>query len=307
MNTQHLLYFVTTVECGSVGKAAQKLLVNHSSIIYALNELEKNIGKQLVIREKNRLIITEMGERVYEDAKLVLAVTDSWLSDSLEGTVIPYSIDAVPCIFNTILPDLIDNIKSIYPSLYIQSKEIASVSEVLYYKQAVPDLFLSTSFERESIAEQSLLSSKHIEKLPLFKSRVAFFCNRNCIEHMGGAITEEEIRSIPLCTYFVSSVDLKSLFPLLSLKEIYFVENQLEAIEQMKVKKVGSILPKFLKGFTHLIDPEKIQVYDIEGCNIYSYISLYYAKFLRKSYINNRIINLIQKYPYFSIEGIEKI
>ena len=306
MNTQHLLYFVKTVEFGSIGKAARELMVNHSSIIYAINELEKTINQTLLVREKNRVIVTEIGERVCEDAKLILAVVNSWQSGLPANGAIQYSIDAVPSIFNTVLPKLIQEIKIIYPGITVQSKEIASITEVLSYQEELPDIFLSSSFEKNSLVEQRLCSSQNIEKLPLFKSKVAFFCNKSCLDKTTDSITIEEVSKIPLCTYFVASIDLNPLMPLLRLKELYFVENQLEAIEQLKTKKVGTILPEFLRSFPELIDPEKIRVYNFSETMLYSYISLYYPRSSRKSYIANRILNIIKKYPYTTIEGVEK-
>lgn len=309
VNTQHLKYFVETIECGSIGKAAQKLLVNHSSIIYALNELEKSLNQQLLVREKNKILATEMGEQVYTDAKLILEIVDSWrLRDlALTKNMIMYNIDAIPSIFNSFLPDLVSSIKKLYPSFCIQSKEVASIIEVLQYKEKIPNIFFSSSFKKDSVIEQRLCESQNIEKIPLFKSKVAFFCNQNCLDDIEDSISIDDIKKIPLCTYIISAMDFNPLTPFLNLKNLYLVENQLETIEYIKTKNAGTLLPAFLKSFPNLVDLDKIRVCDILNINMYAYVSLYFFGDNRKSYINNRIINLIEKYPFESIEGIEKI
>ena len=69
MQHSWLRSFHYTATLGRVSAAAEQLHVASSSISTQIRQLEDYFGVRLFIRERNRLILTEVGERLVEDTK----------------------------------------------------------------------------------------------------------------------------------------------------------------------------------------------------------------------------------------------
>lgn len=65
-NPAHLIHFVTIVEEGSFGAAADALGVSQPSLSRSLKLLEARIGAQLMTRNRNGIALTEIGSRIFE-------------------------------------------------------------------------------------------------------------------------------------------------------------------------------------------------------------------------------------------------
>ncbi|MBO5139075.1 MAG: LysR family transcriptional regulator [Peptococcaceae bacterium] len=60
MDTEHIHYFLETVQCGSINKASEKLNLNHQHLGRILTALEREIGAKLL--ERNRVGVTLTAE-----------------------------------------------------------------------------------------------------------------------------------------------------------------------------------------------------------------------------------------------------
>ena len=61
MTFQQLTYVVEIAKCGSINKAAHKLLLSQSGISTAVRELEQELGIQIFNRSANGIYLTEAG------------------------------------------------------------------------------------------------------------------------------------------------------------------------------------------------------------------------------------------------------
>ena len=73
INSHELLTFVTVVDCGQIGLAAQMLGQNPSSISRTLARLEEKLGVTLLARTTRRQQLTEEGTFFLDKARLVLS------------------------------------------------------------------------------------------------------------------------------------------------------------------------------------------------------------------------------------------
>ncbi len=71
LNYNHLHYFWTVVQEGSVAAASRKLMVGRPSISMQLKSLEASLGEQLFERHGRRLELTEAGKTVYGYADVI--------------------------------------------------------------------------------------------------------------------------------------------------------------------------------------------------------------------------------------------
>ncbi len=73
MELRHLRYFVAVAAHGSFNRAAQILHLTQPALSRQVKDLEEELGVRLLIRGKNAVKLTEVGELFYDEAREVLA------------------------------------------------------------------------------------------------------------------------------------------------------------------------------------------------------------------------------------------
>lgn len=73
MDIPHLRYFVAVVEHQSFSKAATHCHISTSNISEQIQKFEKRIGKELLDRNRRRIVPTEAGKALFQRAKNILA------------------------------------------------------------------------------------------------------------------------------------------------------------------------------------------------------------------------------------------
>lgn len=81
MNLQHLKYFLTIAEEGTLSGASHKLLVGQPALSAQLKQLEEWLGVELFERRGKRLHITPTGEYVLKYAKAIKGLEDELISN----------------------------------------------------------------------------------------------------------------------------------------------------------------------------------------------------------------------------------
>lgn len=84
MQLNQLKFLVTVAQCGSINKASEMLFVSQPAISRAIQELEKELGVQLLIRTKNGTEPTEYGAKIIGEANNLLYTIGKW-SDLAEA------------------------------------------------------------------------------------------------------------------------------------------------------------------------------------------------------------------------------
>lgn len=132
MHLHQLKYFVSIVETGSVTKAAERCHISQPSISQQLSKLEDTIGKKLFSRVKGKLVLTDPGQVMYEQAQKILADVDeakrrvSDVDDAGGGTV---AIGILPTLAPYILPSTLLALSKKYPEATVTVRE--EVSEAI--------------------------------------------------------------------------------------------------------------------------------------------------------------------------------
>jgi LysR family transcriptional activator of nhaA len=76
LNYNHLLYFYTAVNCGSLKSAAEQLSLSPSTISEQVAELENYFGKTLLRRGRGKLSLTDHGQTAYQFARTIFTAGD---------------------------------------------------------------------------------------------------------------------------------------------------------------------------------------------------------------------------------------
>lgn len=123
MRMDQLVYFTTVVQCGSINKAAKKLFISQPTLSASIAAFEKEIGEELLKRQKQGVIPTAIGQKVYTDALSILDKVNSWgnsLSENPQEIKENITISTLESASFLFLPSVINSLEQIYPYLTIE-------------------------------------------------------------------------------------------------------------------------------------------------------------------------------------------
>lgn len=72
MLTNQLRNFIIVADCGSINKAAEKLLISQPNLSRSIHLLEKEMGKDLFVRTNKGVVLTSFGNQLYYYAQSIL-------------------------------------------------------------------------------------------------------------------------------------------------------------------------------------------------------------------------------------------
>ncbi|MGI9287296.1 MAG: LysR family transcriptional regulator [Pseudomonadales bacterium] len=132
MHLHQLKYFVSIVDTGSVTKAAERCFISQPSISQQIHKLEEGIGKQLFSRVKGKLILTDPGQVMYEQAQKILTDVEEAKRrvsdfDDTSGGAVAFGI--LPTLAPFMLPSTLLALSKKYPAAVVTVRE--EVSEVI--------------------------------------------------------------------------------------------------------------------------------------------------------------------------------
>lgn len=123
MTLRHLKIFVTVCIENSITRAAEKLSIAQPSVSLAIAELEKHYEVKLFERIKQRLVITEVGKALHEQACLVLnsfALFEEMAMQTKAYNIV--KIGSSLTIGQYMIPKIVKYINSKYPDIKINIK-----------------------------------------------------------------------------------------------------------------------------------------------------------------------------------------
>ena len=99
MNTEHLKYFITVAEIGSINRAAQKLYISQPHLGKIIHDLENELGVVLLQRSKKGVVLTPEGTEFLKHAGKIVRECDKIeklgaadaSADSLEVSMTKYT------------------------------------------------------------------------------------------------------------------------------------------------------------------------------------------------------------------------
>ena len=242
MHLHQLKYFVSIVETGSVTKAAERCFISQPSISQQLSKLEDSIGKKLFARIKGKLVLTDAGQVMYEQAQKILADVEeakhrvSDLDDQTGGSV---SIGILPTLAPFILPSTLMALSEKYPHAVVTVREEISEAIVDAALRGEVDILLEVlpfddaRFDVEALFSDEFFVAVHREE-PLAK------LDEIDVERLDGVpfILLEDIHC--LARQIEEYCFNKQIMP-----KVLFQASQLATVKQLVELRYGvSILPR---------------------------------------------------------------
>lgn len=115
MELQQLQYFVTTVQIGSVTKAAEVLYISQPALSRTLRRLEKELGFMLFERGHSGIRLTPGGEVVYQGAEQVLGSIEEMVRHGQQCAGLTEDAISIACAFEEFDNQLIFQFQQRYP------------------------------------------------------------------------------------------------------------------------------------------------------------------------------------------------
>lgn len=136
MDARQLKYFVTIVDSGSMGKAAEKLHVAQASLSQQMSRLESELGTGLLLRSQRGVAPTAAGKALYTYGRTILRQMEQLKQHVNDGANIESGTVAVglaTSMASVLAMPLIERLRQRYPGIRLQLIESMSgaISELL--------------------------------------------------------------------------------------------------------------------------------------------------------------------------------
>jgi LysR family transcriptional regulator, transcriptional activator of nhaA len=166
LNYNHLLYFKTVVDQGSIAKASSLLRVGAPAISMQIKLLEDVLQKDLFDRKNRKMILTDTGKIVYEYAQSIFDLGNqllTTLNDQVYGQI-KIQIGAQDSVPKNLISRITSHIYQKYDAMVsIFNGNLEQMTFGLVHHDY--DLIILNS--PPSINDQSILFSKRIMKCPV--------------------------------------------------------------------------------------------------------------------------------------------
>ena len=123
MELKEIDYILTIAECGSISKAADKLLMTQPSLSQFLQQFESSLGCQLFLRTTRGVVLTAAGEAFIEDARKIQSLyreAQTKLRDinDVKGGTVRLGISTFRA--QEFLPPILEKFYAMYPDVAVQ-------------------------------------------------------------------------------------------------------------------------------------------------------------------------------------------
>ena len=204
MKLTQLEYFCTAVRCGSITQAAKKLYVTQPAISGAIRELEKEFSVNLFTHSRNKLNLTEDGQRFYERAEQLLREVDTATQQlhDLGALSQPVCVGIPPLWGTTFFPDLLRDFHQKHPDIRLTFYEYGSARAAALVKEEELDVALVNLQLNDPDKFQSMCIGHDHFVIVVDPSHP--FAQRQ-------SITLEELAGVPMVMYNTDSVQNHSI------------------------------------------------------------------------------------------------
>lgn len=170
---RHLRIIASLADLKLVARVSEALNVTQPAISKQITELEKIVGVPVVTRDRNRLYLTPIGNRLADHAKQVLSQIDraSFDIDAMaSGVTGSVSIGAVSSVAPTLLPKTIELIKRGTPHASVSVTEGHFVELLPLLENGTLDLLIARIWQPQELSG--------IDQMTLFSEPVVVVAGR---------------------------------------------------------------------------------------------------------------------------------
>ena len=142
---KQLRYICAVAEYRHFTKAAEACFVTQSTLSAAIQELESQLGVVIFERSRKQVLITSLGERLVQQARIVLGDVEDFVSLAKSRDEVladEVRLGVIPTIAPFLLPGLLADLRTGYPKLKLYLKEDLSARLYQQLQQGQLDLII---------------------------------------------------------------------------------------------------------------------------------------------------------------------
>lgn len=170
MNLRHLRYFVTLAAERNFARAAERLHMSQPPLSRAIQQLESDLGAELIDRTSRPLRLTETGRLFHEQAQQVLGRVDDMQAMMKAAAAAERKRFTIGFVSSTIyarLPELIRAFRLAAPDVELVLIEITTLDQITALKEGRIDVgFGRIRFEDSAVARIVLRHEPLVAALP---------------------------------------------------------------------------------------------------------------------------------------------
>ena len=170
MTLTELKYITAIARTKHFGQAAEACFVSQPTLSIAVRKLEEELGVTLFERNRTDVTVTPVGERVIEQARVVLESAEeihNIVSAEVDQLASPLKLGVIYTVGPYVLPHLIPGIKKLAPDMpLIISEDYTDVLAEKLRDGAIDAAILSLPFEHPGIVTQNLYDEPFVVALP---------------------------------------------------------------------------------------------------------------------------------------------
>ncbi|MCW9011461.1 hydrogen peroxide-inducible genes activator [Marinobacter sp.] len=170
MTLTELRYVVTLARERHFGRAAERCHVSQPTLSVAVKKLEDELGIPLFERSKSSIRVTEVGQRIIEQAQRVLdqvGVIKDMAQDGKNQLNSPLKVGAIYTIGPYLFPHLLPELRRAAPDmpLYIEENYTASLRQKLRHSE-LDAILIALPFEEPEVVTLPLYDEPFVVLLP---------------------------------------------------------------------------------------------------------------------------------------------
>ncbi|MBY6221622.1 hydrogen peroxide-inducible genes activator [Marinobacter nauticus] len=170
MTLTELRYVVTLARERHFGRAAERCHVSQPTLSVAVKKLEDELGIPLFERSKSSIRVTEVGQRIIEQAQRVLdqvGVIKDMAQDGKNQLNSPLKVGAIYTIGPYLFPHLLPELRRAAPDmpLYIEENYTASLRQKLRHSE-LDAIIIALPFEEPEVVTLPLYDEPFVVLLP---------------------------------------------------------------------------------------------------------------------------------------------
>ena len=170
MELRHLKYFVAVADTLNFRRAAERVHIEQSPLSQQIRNLERELGLELFVRTKRRVVLTHAGRIFLADARAILAhATESKerARRAARGALGALSIAYLTSMTNPFVDGVVRQYRTQYPGVVLSFNDMIPAAILNAVTERTADVgFLRGIFPHEGLVVEELASEPMIVILP---------------------------------------------------------------------------------------------------------------------------------------------
>ncbi len=169
MRIEQLYYLSEIKKTNSITLTSKRIHVSQQNISVAIHKLEEELGFDILYRSSRGVTLTEEGEKFADKAEGILQQLDDLITEfqvkannkpSLEGNL---SIIVTPFFYNSILPDIVIELKRQHPkiAIHIEKVDLEDISSEIIKDKEI-DFAIGYSMNHVSLENDDEIEYEHL-------------------------------------------------------------------------------------------------------------------------------------------------